>query len=218
MKPSDHIVPGSKCCVCNENPGTVLARFVAADDQSAGDAMLFAAATCWDCARTLGQVVTAATIRDDREDVVDEIARDLLGLDARFPRLDIEDDRTFAEKLQDGDAQLEPDEPYCEICTWPERLCVCAGANRGRRKGACSCCGFDTLLDHGVCGRCREPRSSGNVAALNVASKTSELDWKMLAYSFATRLDEIVAITSAASPVKPLMVLGPSAPTKDQSR
>ena len=44
--------------------------------------------------------------------------------------LDIEDDRTVEEKLRDGDAHLEPDEPYCERCSWPKRLCICAGSSK----------------------------------------------------------------------------------------
>lgn len=131
MKPSDHIVKGAKCCVCNEAPATVLSRFVAADDNSAGDAMLWAGATCWECARTLGSVVAAASKdqygEDHRTDdqVVDAVTRSLLALD-------IEDDRTFDEKLRDGDAHLEPDEPHCEVCAWPKRLCICAGSKRAQ--------------------------------------------------------------------------------------
>lgn len=55
------------------------------------------------------------------------------GLDPlNLPPLDIEDDRTFEEKLRDGDATLEPDEPYCDVCTWPKRLCICAASNKVR--------------------------------------------------------------------------------------
>jgi hypothetical protein len=50
-----------------------------------------------------------------------------------LPPLAIVDDRTLEEKLRDGDAHIEPDEPYCDVCTWPKRLCVCAGSIKGRK-------------------------------------------------------------------------------------
>lgn len=50
-----------------------------------------------------------------------------------LPALAIVDDRTFEEKLRDGDVSLDPDEPYCEVCTWPKRLCACPGTKRGAK-------------------------------------------------------------------------------------
>jgi hypothetical protein len=140
-KPSDHIVPGSLCIACNKMPATVLARLVARDDGMPADGILWAAATCWACARQLASALSASTPVNPNTSEADDIARSLLGLDAfevpqvlrrRLPPLAIEDDRTFEEKLRDGDVSLEPDEQYCDVCTWPKRLCVCAGTKRGR--------------------------------------------------------------------------------------
>lgn len=118
-KPSDHIVPGSLCWVCNKAPATVLTRLLARDDGMPADGILWAGGTCWDCAREL-----AITLNGKGPRTPDPL---------NLPPLDIEDDRTFEEKLRDGDVSLDPDEPYCEICTWPKRLCACPGSNRERK-------------------------------------------------------------------------------------
>ncbi|MFA5053934.1 MAG: hypothetical protein WC565_07735 [Parcubacteria group bacterium] len=139
-KPSDHIVPGSLCVACNKAPAIVLTRLVARDDGMAADGILWAAATCWDCARQLASARNASTPVSPNTSEADDIARSLLGLDGfevpkvlRLRPLAIQDDRTFEEKLRAGDVSLEPDEQYCDVCTWPKRLCVCAGTKRGRK-------------------------------------------------------------------------------------
>lgn len=139
-KPSDHIVPGALCVVCNKAPATVLTRLVARDDGMPTDGMLWAGGTCWDCVRELASRLNSFCAPRDDIAEADAIARSLLGLDAvplsklpRLPPLAIQDDRTFEEKLRDGDVSLEPDEQYCDVCTWPRRLCVCAGTKRGRK-------------------------------------------------------------------------------------
>jgi hypothetical protein len=118
-KPSDHIVEGSLCVVCNKVPATVLTRLVARDDGMPADGLFWAGGTCWDCVRELAITLNGKvpTTPDPRN----------------LPQLDIEDARTFEEKLRDGDVFLEPDEVYCEVCTWPKRFCVCAGTKRGRK-------------------------------------------------------------------------------------
>lgn len=116
-KASDHIAKNSVCVVCKNAPAIVLTRLVARDDNMPADGLLFGAATCWDCANELASALKAKTP---------------VKLNDLEP-LAIEDDRTFEEKLRDGDVHLEPDEPYCEICTWPKRLCVCPGSKRGTK-------------------------------------------------------------------------------------
>lgn len=116
---SDHIVPGSTCVVCKTALATVLTRLVARDDGMPADGLLWASGTCWVCAREL-----ASTLNGKATTIPEPL---------NLPRLDIEDDRTFEEKLRDGDVSLDPDEPYCEVCTWPKRLCACPGSKRGRK-------------------------------------------------------------------------------------
>jgi hypothetical protein len=139
-KPSDHIVPGSLCVVCRKAPATVLTRLVARDDGMLADGMLWAGGTCWGCVKELASRLNSSCAAHDDIAEADAIARSLLGLDAfplskptRLLPFAIVDDRTFEEKLRDGDVSLDPDEPYCDICTWPKRLCVCPGSIRGTK-------------------------------------------------------------------------------------
>jgi hypothetical protein len=59
-KPSDHITPGALCTCCRRRPATTLARFVARTDELPQDALLWGAATCWECAEALSRVVSRA--------------------------------------------------------------------------------------------------------------------------------------------------------------
>lgn len=126
-KASDHIVAGSLCVICNRRPAMVLTRLVARDDGMPADGMLWAGGTCWDCVKLL------ATVLDRKVSKSTKPPTKLFHAEVRFPPLAIVDDRTFEEKLRDGDVSLEPDEVYCDVCTWPKRLCVCAGSIRGSK-------------------------------------------------------------------------------------
>jgi hypothetical protein len=131
-KPSDHIVPGSLCIVCNKLPATVLTRLVARDDGMLSDGMLWAGGTCWGCVKELAITLNGKVPRSTK------LGTRLFHAEVRLPRLGLSplaivDDRTFEQKLRDGDVSLAPDEVYCDVCTWPKRLCVCAGSNRGRK-------------------------------------------------------------------------------------
>lgn len=61
-KASSHIVAGAKCYSCQRAPATVLTRLVAADDDTPGNAMLWAGATCWDCAHELARLLNVSLL------------------------------------------------------------------------------------------------------------------------------------------------------------
>lgn len=62
-KPSEHIIPGSKCYSCQRERATVLVRLVAADDDTPGPgAMLWAGATCWGCAHDLAKLLNVSLL------------------------------------------------------------------------------------------------------------------------------------------------------------